>query len=152
MVYEALETIVMKRQDGTLQKAQPGQRFKIRNPAMADRLIAEGKIKMVEKYITVWKNHAPHGQGRQESLRACMEATFETICLPLYWPPGFRMTDDIEGDEKFVENIKQQVLEGKSTLAEYRRACEHLKRTIETSTRVSTEIDNEQKALDMEII
>lgn len=81
-----------------------------------------------------------------------MEATFDTVCLPLYWPPGFRITDDIEGDEKLVEDIKQRVLEGRSTLAEYRRACEHLKRTIETSTRVYTDIDDEQKSLDMDII
>ena len=112
MTYEALHKITMRRSDGTLQEVLPGQRFEIRNPATASRLILEGKLREIPMEMT---------QGRRRSLEEIMDAIIlEAIRKASL--KGLRWTQRPEVDRLEVEihQIWERVLEGRGKVEEYR--------------------------------
>ena len=112
MTYEALQKITMKRSDGTLQEVLPGQRFEIRNPATASRLILEGKLREIPMEMT---------QGRRRSLEEIMDSIIlEAVRKASF--KGLRLTQTPEVDRIEVEMHKtfERVLEGRGKVEEYR--------------------------------
>ena len=112
MTYEALQKITMRRSDGTLQEVLPGQRFEIRNPATASRLILEGKLRKIPMEMT---------QGRRRSLEEIMDAIILEAVRKASLK-GLRWTQRPEVDRLEVEihRIWERVLEGRGTVEEYR--------------------------------
>lgn len=112
MTYEALQKITMKRKDGTLQEVQPGQRFEIRNPATASRLIVEGKLREILPEMT-------------EARRRSLEEVMDSIILEAIWGASLKglrwaQTEEVDRLEGEIHRIWERVLEGRGKVEEYR--------------------------------
>ncbi len=113
MTYEALQKITMRRQDGTLQEVLPGDRFEIRNPATASRLILEGKLRELPREMT-------------EARRRSLEQIMDSIILEAVRGAslkGLRWTQAPEVDRLEVEihGTFERVLHGRGKVEEYRK-------------------------------
>lgn len=111
MTYEAVQTIKLRRPDGTLQEVQPGLRFVLRNPGTASRLIVEGKIKVIEKYIT---------KDRRRSLEIIMDAIIRSARDNAHLIGRWRQTTAMDEIEREIHENYQRVLSGQANLADYR--------------------------------
>lgn len=111
MTYEALQKITMRRKDGTLQEVLPGQRFEIRNPATASRLLVEGKLREIPAMT----------EERRKTLEGMMD-TYILETIRKASQEGLRWTQGPEVDRLEVEihQTWERVLEGRGRVEEYR--------------------------------
>jgi|GEM_PF-2099186 len=115
MTYEAVQTIKLRRPDGILQEVQPGQRFELRNPGTASRLIVEGKIEIVEKSIT---------ENRRRSMEIIMDAIIRTARDNAQLTGRWRQTTAMDEIEHGVHENYLGVLTGRANLADYRNGVD----------------------------
>lgn len=127
MTYEALQKITLRRPDGTTATVQPGDRFEIRNPATASRLIVEGKLREIPPEMT-------------EARRRSLEEIMDSIIVEAIWKASLKglrwaQTEEVDRLEVVLHRIWQKALEGRGKLGEYR---ELINRWIDTGTMEDT--------------
>jgi len=111
MTYEALQKITMRRSDGTLQEVLPGQRFEIRNPATASRLILEGKLREIPSEMT---------EGRRKTLEGMMDTyILEAIRRASLKDLRWAQAPEVDRIEVEIHGIYSRVLEGRGKVEEY---------------------------------
>jgi len=110
MTYEALQKITMRRSDGTLQEVLPGQRFEIRNPATASRLLVEGKLREIP---AMTEERRKYLEGIMDSI--ILEAIRKASQEGLRWAQG----PEVDRLEVEIHGAFERVLEGRGTVEEY---------------------------------
>ncbi len=111
MTYEALQKITMRRSDGTLQEVLPGQRFEIRNPATASRLILEGKLRELPREMT---------DGRRKTLEGMMDACIlEAIRRASLKGLRWAQAPEVDRLEMEIHGTFERVLEGRGKVEDY---------------------------------
>jgi len=113
MTYEALQKITMRRSDGTLQEVLPGQRFEIRNPATASRLILEGKLRELPREMTEGRRKTLEGMMDTDILEAIRKASQEGL--------RWAQAPEVDRIEVEIHGTFERVLKGRGKVEEYRK-------------------------------
>jgi len=88
----------------------------------AGQPIVKGKIK--------WKKRkGKYTEERRKSLLDCLSATWETISNA-YFQTGYFVTPEVRKAERQIEDIQAEVLDGRASLSDFRRAVKRWEKAI----------------------
>lgn len=109
MILEAIQEIKIRLPDGSVDILPPGERFEPKDPAVAERLIREGRARPVE--VT---------EGRRRSLENHMDALICTARDEVQAGGRWKMSPSVEEIEIAIHAAYEDVLQGLRKLSQYR--------------------------------